>query len=243
MKWYKRDPHRYLEGTRELSFEERGFYNCLIELYMARDGHLPDDDLVLARLTGGYWRTIRALKLALFQKRKIVSDGVLIVPNGSQECLREAAGFIEKQRRIAKKRWKNNETADATAMPIQPQPQPQKKRVTLVSPKEGDTSVDRMQSEADFQAKQKSEADFREWYLGYPHKVGKAAAKKAYEKARQKVSQQDLIAGCQRYIRSKPADRQWCNPATWLNGERWLDQPAAVASKPSYYKPGLEGIV
>jgi hypothetical protein len=28
-----------------------------------------------------------------------------------------------------------------------------------------------------------------------------------------------------RYI-GKTDDRPWCNPATWLNQERWADQPA-----------------
>lgn len=32
----------------------------------------------------------------------------------------------------------------------------------------------------------------------------------------------------QRYIATKPPDRNWCNPATWLNQERWRDEPAAV---------------
>ena len=72
------------------------------------------------------------------------------------------------------------------------------------------------------------EADFEEWYGRYPHKVGKGAAVKAYRGARGKVDQATLLDGLKRYIAGKPPDRPWCNPATWLNQDRWLDQPAAT---------------
>jgi hypothetical protein len=72
------------------------------------------------------------------------------------------------------------------------------------------------------------------FYTGYPHKVGRAAAKKAFDSARKKFSASvpfsDILAGLTRYIETKPPDRPWCNPATWLNQQRWADEPAAVAS-------------
>lgn len=82
---------------------------------------------------------------------------------------------------------------------------------------------------------------FDEWWALYPHKVAKAEAKRAFEKAVRKVSAQTLADGVQAYIDRKPPDRPWCNPATWLNGERWLDQPAAVATAPSKRTPGRPG--
>lgn len=83
------------------------------------------------------------------------------------------------------------------------------------------------------------EAEFTVWYGRYPNKVGRAAARKAFAKARKLAEPQDLLDGLDRYIRSKPPDRQWCNPATWLNEERWKDQPAAPpaanVSRPSFF--------
>jgi len=64
------------------------------------------------------------------------------------------------------------------------------------------------------------------WYAAYPHKVGRAAAEKQFITARQKASLEELTDGLTSYIRAKPTDRAWCNPATWLCQERWLDQPA-----------------
>lgn len=69
------------------------------------------------------------------------------------------------------------------------------------------------------------ETEFAIWYADYPHKIGRKAAHTAFARARKSVSVEVLTSGLQRYIRTKPADRPWCNPATWLNQERWLDQP------------------
>lgn len=71
-----------------------------------------------------------------------------------------------------------------------------------------------------------NDGDFDEWWKRYPHKVGKADAKKKFEIALRKSSLAELLHGIDRYIASKPPDRPYCNPATWLHQERWLDQPA-----------------
>lgn len=67
---------------------------------------------------------------------------------------------------------------------------------------------------------------FIEWYERYPHKVGRAAALKAYLKAIIRCEAAELLVGLDHYIRDKPHDHAWCNPSTWLNQDRWLDQPA-----------------
>ena len=70
--------------------------------------------------------------------------------------------------------------------------------------------------------------DYREqfWKL-YPHKIGKPDALAKLERIRKRgVSWVSLMDGLRRYIASKPVDRPWCNPATWLNQARWEDQPA-----------------
>lgn len=69
--------------------------------------------------------------------------------------------------------------------------------------------------------------DFGEFWLAYPHKVGKAAAETKYRIARKASTQAELLDGIRRYVETKPADHNWCNPATWLNQRRWEDQPAS----------------
>jgi len=75
-------------------------------------------------------------------------------------------------------------------------------------------------------------SDFEEWWALYPHKIGKIAAKKKYEIALRHVAgASELWLGVHRYIRDKPADRPWWNPATWLHQGRWKDQPAPEPGK------------
>ena len=66
-------------------------------------------------------------------------------------------------------------------------------------------------------------AEFAAWYAAYPRKVARAKAEKAYAVARQKASADDLLRGIERYRQCKPAYADWKHPATWLNGECWLD--------------------
>lgn len=71
-----------------------------------------------------------------------------------------------------------------------------------------------------------SNGEFDTWWLVYPEKVGKGAARKAWTAARSKASLETLIEGVRRYIADKPPDRSYCHPSKWLNDERWGDQPA-----------------
>lgn len=64
------------------------------------------------------------------------------------------------------------------------------------------------------------------WWPIYPHKVGKGHARTAFARARKKASLEQLVEGVKVYIKNKPDWQAWCNPATWLNGERWLDEYA-----------------
>ena len=70
--------------------------------------------------------------------------------------------------------------------------------------------------------------DFDTFWSEYPKKVGKGAAKKAFEKARKKASIETLVTA----VRRQKCGSQWTkddgqyipNPATWLNQERWEDE-------------------
>lgn len=72
-----------------------------------------------------------------------------------------------------------------------------------------------------------SPAGFDAFWADYPNKVGKAVASKAFQQARQRAPIETIMAGLARYV-AKTDDRPWCNPATWLNQDRWDDQPAAA---------------
>jgi hypothetical protein len=81
------------------------------------------------------------------------------------------------------------------------------------------------------------EAAFEEWWLFYPRKIGKGQARKAYAAAIKKGSPSDLLMGVQRFAEhlrvQRTEERYIAHGATWLNGERWLDElPDATAAQP-----------
>jgi hypothetical protein len=66
---------------------------------------------------------------------------------------------------------------------------------------------------------------FDDFYKIYPRKTAKGAARKAWDK----LSPEDrerAVAGAQRYLDDPNRDESFtAYPATWLNAERWLDDP------------------
>lgn len=76
--------------------------------------------------------------------------------------------------------------------------------------------------------------EFESWYSAYPRREGRGQAFKAYRAARKKVSAEILLNAVKRdALRFEGKERQFIpHPATWLNGERWTDDPQQQNSKP-----------
>lgn len=76
---------------------------------------------------------------------------------------------------------------------------------------------------------QAGEGRFGIFWLAYPKKVGKDAARKAFEK---RAVSDDLLAGMLEAIERQKQSRDWLkdggqyipHPASWLNGARWEDE-------------------
>jgi hypothetical protein len=66
---------------------------------------------------------------------------------------------------------------------------------------------------------------FGEFWMAYPRKVGKAAAKRAYAKALKTTTPEDLRAAVERYARQRQGEDPnfTAHPASWLNAGRWED--------------------
>ena len=78
------------------------------------------------------------------------------------------------------------------------------------------------------------EAQF--WTL-WPNKVGKPDALKSLARLRKRgVPFMRIIEGEERYIRDKPPDRPWLNPATFLNQARYDDEPAITIAKTHVFR-------
>lgn len=66
--------------------------------------------------------------------------------------------------------------------------------------------------------------DFDQFWAAFPNRTGKGAARKAWPRAIAKTDLGTMLTALAAYS-AKTDDRPWCNPATWLNEERWADQP------------------
>lgn len=75
---------------------------------------------------------------------------------------------------------------------------------------------------------------FAAFWLVYPRKVDKPAAERAYRRARVAADHPSIMEGLARwadYWRRQPDSTSFTPyPATWLNGRRWQDNPAALHS-------------
>jgi hypothetical protein len=69
--------------------------------------------------------------------------------------------------------------------------------------------------------------DWSAFWAAYPRRVGKGQARRAWAKAIRTADPADIITGAERYAEQRAGqDAQFtAHPATWLNGERWTDQP------------------
>ena len=223
MKLYWADYHK---DTRHLSRSEHGAYFLLLGEAWNRGGYLPDDDVLLARLslsTPDEWAAMKDVVMAFFRpapkgrwRHKRVAEELASYIEVSRK--RKAAGKIGGAANLGKTR--GNQQANATAIakqkPTKPEPEPEPERRELKL-----SVVDAFAPTRD--------AEFEAWWSLYPRKVGKLAARKAYDRARQEATGEALRDGVKRAI--WPADEKYIpNPATWLNSGRWMD--AAPAPKP-----------
>lgn len=83
---------------------------------------------------------------------------------------------------------------------------------------------------------------FARFWETYPRKVGKGHAKKAWAKAvNDGADPEEIISGAERFRMdpTRSRDPQFiAHPSTWLNGERWKDQPPARADLSQAPAPG-----
>lgn len=241
--WLKHYPKDFALETGHLKPEELGAYVRLRDQYFANNGTLPDDDIVLARIariSDEQWPSVRVMLLTLFK----IEDGVWIHPrlditlSVSQESYEK---FSANGKKGAQARLKRG-SSEASARPKQSDSEPEAESESSIedapySPPAGDGYS----------------VDFEKFWEAYPSKVGKDAAFRAFKSVIKKgVTLEILLDGVARYIRSKPADREWCNPNKWLREGRWKDEvptpEPSDRSKPdsdrdwetrlSIYKPG-----
>ena len=77
---------------------------------------------------------------------------------------------------------------------------------------------------------------FENFWAAYPRRVGRASAAKAYASAIRRIDPDSLLTAVTAYCWH--VDMRFIpHAATWLNGDRWLDDARAAAPAPSLSQP------
>lgn len=95
IKWYKRDPDAALSGMMQLSLEERGAYNTVLDLIYSRADKLLDDDRMIAGFLScdpRIWKRI---------KTKLIDLGKLHIEDGFLRNLRATSEILKALGRVA----------------------------------------------------------------------------------------------------------------------------------------------
>lgn len=79
---------------------------------------------------------------------------------------------------------------------------------------------------------------FDSFWSAYPRRVGKDAARRAWGKATRRATAEVILAAVQVYPFDTARPQFIPHPATWLNGGRWADDPAAVTPPSSVSASG-----
>ena len=120
-KSYLRHPDNFFTGTRTLTLEQRGAYNDLLDLYISRDGDLPDNDQHRARELAIDIRLWKRIKRELVEAGKLEITATSIVPTGAATTLATCLAKSVAAKEAADSRWakllKLKKTGDADAMP------------------------------------------------------------------------------------------------------------------------------
>ena len=213
-------PDDWLSGTRGLSNAKCGLYWNICALIYSKRGKVSlleikkmfsdkrfqeqfDELCALDKVT---------VNGAAYQDILHAPETVIVSVSRCDEELIRTESRLNRAANAAAKRWKNKETGDAIAFPSI-----NKQHTTYIKQQKQTRASPRSRV---------YDPRFARWFDRYPERVGKGAAEAAFLKALKKgATEEELIAGVERYEQTKPPDRPWCNPATWLNQERWLDEP------------------
>jgi uncharacterized protein YdaU (DUF1376 family) len=235
--WYKRDPVAALEGMSNLSLEERGAYDTVLDLIYARDGQVDDDDRFIAgwcRCDVRVWKRIRATLIRLGKLYAI--DGTLRNSRADVEVdrgLHMVASASDAGTASARKRSvaasNNNKIA-----PTVVEQTSQLSTTTTTTTEENKKEESSLRSAYSVSRETISDGwpkDFREqFWQRYPRKQGRktAIAKLEGVRKRGEVTFAVLMAGIAKIPINEPQFIP--HPATWLNRGGWDDEPLPLGA-------------
>lgn len=211
------------------------------------DGLVPDYDLEVA--AAGLRNVRRSVSRLVAERLWIKVDGGWQIRSWMSwnKPAAEEVAFQESQGQHGSKgnheRWHASRGITSPDCPHCSDPTPQPDRLPDPEPDRGGESPIRegkgregknTSASADAERAADLDADFDEWYALFPRKRDRGHAVKAYKAARKEVGRETLLATLRQQLpeleERNPEKRPY--PATWLRGQRWLDEPDNVRSLP-----------
>ena len=105
LKWYKRDPNAALQGMMNLTLEECGAYNKILDLIYSHDGAVEDDDKAISRQIGIDPRTWRRMRSRLLDTGKIYIHAKTIRNQRADNEVALALHRVRVAQEAANKKW------------------------------------------------------------------------------------------------------------------------------------------
>lgn len=206
------------------------------------DGHVPRDiwdefgtteDIAETLVSAGYWIA--------------TDDGYLITNWGEYNLTSDDLKAKREAEAERKRKWRDAKRARSAASPTDvpagqgdtsepvPPDSVTTQSLSLTHTQKNSSS----KSSKDAPAKPPDPPGFAEFWATYPSRQARAIAVKAYSKALKTTDAAVILDGARRYA-SDPnrSDQFTANPATWLNGERWSDDPLPDRSSRASPPPG-----
>jgi uncharacterized protein YdaU (DUF1376 family) len=232
--WMALYPSDYLADTAHLTRAQSGSYMFLLMNYWQTGRALDntDDRLALvARMTPEEWQSEKAILGEFFQikKNKWTHKRVEVE---IQKVLVKSVKNSENGRKGAETRLKTVKRSPSERLA-------NAKRT--LSHTDTDTDTDKR--------KELVQISFGRFWEIYPRRDGKKKAQEAFEKAMAKTDSETILEGVGRYKKFlKTSTQEIAMAATWLNQERWNDEPAparnvvqpGVIMSPTYTPPRLQ---
>lgn len=221
MLFYTKD---FLTGVALLNMKERGQYITLLCLQQQL-GHMSLKQMQQA---------VGKLSQDILDKYVQDEDGLYYNVRADLEIEKRRA-HCEKQKKNVEKRWLKEDTTEEDTTEI-PNEQSGNTMVSSMVLPLGNANAN---SKAISSEKAKREEQFNQFWEVYPRKVGKQAARKAFDKVPVSVWPKLVPA-----VEAQKRSYQWTreggqfvpHPATWLNQGRWDDDVDPVKPAPTNKK-------
>jgi uncharacterized protein YdaU (DUF1376 family) len=213
----------FIGGTMSFASDELGAYLMLL-IYQWNNETIENDNEAIERISKTKMERLkRVLKKFELTDKGLINKRCAEIRLERERYIdgKSAAGRIG-----ADRRWHSDSNAIAQPLGVPCNPSPSPSPLPLAHPKKQHSSS--------------SDDGFDRWWIAYPRKIGKAAAHRAWRKAKGKPPVDKIIES----VNQQKKTEQWQkdngqfipHPATWLNQGRWDDALTTEIDKPKYFE-------